>query len=122
MESKKVLKSKQIMETKKALEAFSALSLESRLDIFRLLIKAGANGALAGEISEQLGVLQNTLSTNLNILVNAGLVHRARQGRSVRYTAEFDGIRALLGFLLQDCCGGKPELCSPIIAEIICAC
>ena len=102
------------METNQALSAFAALSQQTRLDVFRLLVRAGVDGALAGEISEQLDVLQNTLSTNLNILVGAGLVRRQRQGRSVRYFADFDGVRGLLGFLMQDCCGGRSELCEPL--------
>lgn len=110
------------MESNKAMAAFAALSQQTRLDVFRLLIKAGADGLVAGQISTQLDVLQNTLSTNLNILVNAGLVRRAREGRTVRYFADFAGMRDLLGFLLEDCCGGAPELCESVIAQIACDC
>lgn len=110
------------METNRAIAAFAALSQQTRLDVFRLLIKAGTNGLAAGQISTQLDVLQNTLSTNLNILVNAGLVRRAREGRSVRYFADFGGMRDLLGFLLEDCCGGAPELCESVITQITCDC
>ena len=102
--------------------AFAALSQQTRLDVVRLLIKAGTDGLTAGQISTQLDVLQNTLSTNLNILVNAGLVRRVREGRSVRYFADFAGMRDLLGFLLEDCCGGTPDLCEPLIAQITCDC
>lgn len=110
------------MESKKAMSAFAALSQQTRLDVFRLLIKAGADGLLAGQISTRLDVLQNSLSTNLNILANAGLVRRTREGRSVRYFADFAGMRELLGFLLEDCCGGAPELCDSLIAQIKCDC
>ncbi len=110
------------MDSTNATTAFAALSQPTRLDVFRLLIKAGSEGLPAGQISKQLGILQNTLSTNLNILVNAGLVNRTRQGRSILYFANFDGIRGLLGFLMQDCCGGRPELCESVIAEIACDC
>lgn len=100
--------------------AFAALSQPTRLDVFRLLVRAGAPGLAAGEIGETLGVRQNTMSANLAVLLNAGLVRNRREGRSVRYFADFDGIRGLLAFLMEDCCGGHPELCQPVIDEIAC--
>ena len=110
------------MDSPQAIAAFAALSQPTRLDTFRLLVAAGAEGLAAGQISEHLEVRQNTLSTNLNILVHGGLVRRERQGRSIRYYADFDGLRALLAFLMQDCCGGSPALCEPVIAELACPC
>lgn len=110
------------MEKHRALAAFSALGQDTRLDVFRLLVKAGPRGMLAGEIGAALDVRQNTLSANLAILLNAGLVRNAREGRGIRYFADMDGTRALLGFLVEDCCGGRPELCRPLIDEIACAC
>lgn len=110
------------MESNQAISSFSALSQQTRLDVFRLLIKAGANGLLAGELGEQLDVRQNTMSANLTVLLNAGLVRNERHGRTIRYFANFDAVRGLLGFLMEDCCGGRPELCQPIIDEIACAC
>ena len=107
-------------DTNDALLAFSALSQQTRLDVFRLLITAGVDGLAAGDISEQLDVRQNTLSTNLNIMVNAGLVSRTRQGRSIRYFANFASLRGLLRYLMQDCCGGQPTQCEPLIAELAC--
>lgn len=109
------------MEKKKALSAFSALSQETRLDAFRLLIKAGDTGMLSGEIGDALGQKPNTISTNLAILLNAALIRNKREGRSVRYFADFAGIGAMLGFLMEECCGGKPALCQPVIDEIACA-
>jgi DNA-binding transcriptional ArsR family regulator len=103
-----------------ALGALSALSQETRLDVFRLLVRAGSHGLLAGEISDQLGVRQNTMSTNLSILHQAGLVKNIREGRTIRYYTDMDGMRGLLGFLMQDCCGGRPELCQSVINEIAC--
>jgi ArsR family transcriptional regulator len=70
------------MNQQQALEAFSALSQETRLAVFRLLVTAGPDGLASGEIGEQLGVRQNTMSTNLGILLKAGLVRRVRDGRS----------------------------------------
>lgn len=110
------------MEKNRALTAMAALSQETRLDVFRLLVRAGADGLLAGEISDRLGVRQNTMSANLSVLLNAGLVRNARQGRAIRYFADMEHMRGLLSFLLEDCCGGRPELCQPILAELACPC
>lgn len=108
------------MEKINALTAFSALSQETRLDVFRMLIEAGDAGLQAGEIATRLDVRQNTLSANLSVLLNAGLVHNQREGRAIRYFANTDGLRGLLGFLLKDCCGGRPDLCEPLIDTLTC--
>ncbi|GAA6166045.1 helix-turn-helix domain-containing protein [Pelagimonas sp. KU-00592-HH] len=110
------------MDKTNALSAFSALSQPTRLDVFRLLIEAGDAGMLAGEIAEALDVRQNTMSANLSVLLGAGLVRNTREGRAIRYFADTDGLRGLLGFLLQDCCGGRPDLCQPLIEDIACSC
>lgn len=103
-----------------ALSAFAALSQPTRLDVFRLLIKAGSHGLLAGEISEVLDIRQNTMSAHLTILVQAGLLKNRREGRTIRYHADHKGLRGLLAFLMEDCCGGNPELCKPILDELAC--
>lgn len=105
------------MDKDRATSAFFALSQPTRLDTFRVLVRAGLHGLLAGELSERLGVLQNTMSTNLSVLLNAGLVLKAREGRNIRYTANTDGIRDLVAFLMEDCCQGRPEICTPLIAS-----
>ncbi|WP_116134633.1 helix-turn-helix transcriptional regulator [Tropicimonas sp. IMCC34043] len=110
------------MDRKNALSAFAALSQSTRLDVFRLLIKAGETGMAAGDISDTLDVRQNTMSANLSILTQAGLIRFERQGRSIRYFADMDGMRGLLAFLMEDCCGGRPEICQPVIKELGCAC
>lgn len=110
------------MEKINALSALSALGQETRLDVFRLLVSAGPEGMLAGEIADALGARQNTMSTNLSILFQSGLVRSIREGRAIRYFADMDGMRALLGFLMQDCCGGRPELCQPVLADLTCSC
>ncbi|WP_050525344.1 ArsR/SmtB family transcription factor [Pseudorhodobacter aquimaris] len=110
------------MDKTYALDAFAALSQTTRLDVFRLLIKAGEQGMSAGEIGDVLNVRQNTMSANLSILARSGLVRNEREGRSIRYFAHMDGVRGLLAFLMEDCCGGRPELCQPVINEIACAC
>lgn len=103
------------MDKSTATSAFFALSQETRLDIFRMLVQAGTHGRLPGDIAQTLGVRQNTLSNNLTILLNAGLVRREREGRNIRYSANTDGIRDLLSFLLEGCCQARPEICNPLI-------
>ena len=110
------------MEMNSALAAFAALGQQTRLDVFRLLIRTGSDGMAAGEIGDALGVRRNTLSANLSVLLNAGLVRNERQGRSIRYFADMDGLRGLLVFLPEDCCAGRPELCQPLVDEIADAC
>jgi DNA-binding transcriptional ArsR family regulator len=102
------------MEKPDAISALSALSHESRLDIFRLLVRAGADGMAAGEIARATGALQNTLSANLAILSRSGLVASRRDGRSIIYSAAYGQMRDLLAFLMEDCCAGRPEICTPL--------
>lgn len=109
------------MDRSTALAAFAALSQPTRLDTFRLLIRAGGEGMGAGEIATALDVRQNTLSANLTVLLNAGLVTNRREGRAIRYFADMGGMRGLLAFLMEECCGGTPEICQPILDEIACA-
>jgi ArsR family transcriptional regulator, arsenate/arsenite/antimonite-responsive transcriptional repressor len=109
------------MDNKRTLEALSALSQSTRLDVFRLLVKAGPGGLCAGEIAERLAVRQNTMSTNLGVLARAGLVRSEREGRSIRYAADLDGMRGLLAYLMEDCCGGRPETCAPLLKQLMCA-
>lgn len=110
------------MDKYNALIAFAALSQATRLDVFRILIQAGGSGMAAGDISDTLGVRQNTMSANLAILARSGLIRSAREGRSIRYFADMEGMRGLLAFLMEDCCGGRPELCQPVIKQLACAC
>lgn len=109
------------MDRIQALDALAALSQDMRLDVFRLLVRVGPGGLCAGDIAERLGVRQNTLSTNLGVLTRAGLLRSEREGRSIRYFADLGGMRRLLGFLLEDCCGGRPEACQPLLEELVCA-
>jgi DNA-binding transcriptional ArsR family regulator len=102
------------MQLPTAVEALSALAHGHRLTVFRLLVRAGANGLPAGEIAREVGVLPNTLSTHLTILGHAGLVISRREGRSIIYSADYDGMRGLLAFLIADCCAGRPEICAPL--------
>ncbi len=104
------------MESKQALNALDALSHETRLQVFRLLVTAGPEGRSAGAIAEALDVLPNTLSAHLACLTRAGLVTPARSGRTIRYSADYAGMRDLIAFLVRDCCQGTPEICGPLIA------
>ena len=104
------------METPDAITSLSALAHEGRMEVFRLLVRAGPEGLAAGEIAQSTGALANTLSTNLGILNRAGLVASRRDGRSIIYTAAFGRMRELLAFLMEDCCAGKPEVCAPLAA------
>ena len=100
------------METSDAVTALAALAQDSRLDAFRLLVQASPQGLPAGEIAAALGVPPNTLSFHFDRLRFAGLVSVRRNGRSMIYSANFSAMTALVGFLTQNCCGGK-ESCGP---------
>lgn len=102
------------MESSLALTAFAALSQDMRLEALRHLVAAEPDGLTAGEIAAALDVRPNTLSTNLGVLSQANLVRSQREGRQIRYFARLDTIRALIGFLTDDCCGGNPAVCAPL--------
>lgn len=106
------------MQTSSAVSALSALAHPGRLEIFRLLVRAGHDGMAAGEIARATGSLANTLSTNLNVLAGADLVASRRDGRSIIYSAAYGRMGELLAFLMEDCCGGKPEICAPLAAIV----
>ena len=97
--------------------ALGALAQETRLDIFRLLVQRGPEGMPAGEISQRLGQPSPTLSFHLNQLRFAGLVTSRRESRSIIYSANFKAMSELLGYLTENCCGGRPELCAPDAAS-----
>ncbi len=104
------------MKKELALDALAALGQETRLDVFRLLVKAGKEGMPAGAISDALDVRPNTLSTHLGVLSRSGLVNAERDGRSILYRADLAAMGDLVTYLLQDCCGGQPELCAPVLS------
>ena len=110
------------MDISSAINSFSALSQETRLDVFRLMVKAGSKGMLAGDIADELSIKQNTMSANLSVLTQAGLLKKEREGRNIRYFADFNGLAQLLTFLMEDCCGGQPEMCKPFIEKILKCC
>jgi DNA-binding transcriptional ArsR family regulator len=99
------------MSAPHALAALAALGQPTRLGIFQLLMGAEPDGLAAGTIAEKIGCPHNTLSSHLSVLARSGLVRGARQGRSIIYRADVESIRRLVGYLVNDCCGGHPELC-----------
>lgn len=104
------------MEQVDAVKALAALANESRLSVFRLLVKCGPDGMPAGDIARSVGISTTALSFHLKELTHAGLIRSWRDGRFVRYSIEVDAIRRLLVFLSEDCCNGNPEICSPAFA------
>ncbi len=111
------------MEPELATKRLSAIAHEARLEVFRLLVKAGPKGVAAGDIARKLDVAANTMSAQLLVLSNAGLIHARREGRSIIYAINFDAVRDLLVFLTADCCGGRAEMCAPLadIAQRCCS-
>ena len=101
---------------------FGALSQETRLGVFRLLVRGGPEGMAAGEIARAFEIPHNTLSTHLAVLSNAGLLQSRRESRSIIYSVDFDGTRNLLTFLMQDCCQGQPDFCAPVLDSLMAGC
>ncbi|WGD53211.1 metalloregulator ArsR/SmtB family transcription factor [Bradyrhizobium sp. CB1650] len=105
-----------------AISALAALAQPTRLAIFRLLIKHEPVGITAGVIADTIGAPHNTLSTHLAILVRAGLLHSTREGRTIIYRSNVEGMRVLIGFLVSECCDGHPELCNLVVEDASRAC
>ena len=103
-----------------AVDALGALAHETRLSVFRMLVKAGHDGMIAGAIAENCGVPPSTMSHHLSTLERAGLVQSERESRLIHYRADFAAMRRLLTFLMQDCCQGAPEMCGDLMAGIVC--
>jgi len=95
------------MESKHAVMALSALAQESRLQVYRLLVQAGPEGLAASEIADRVGIPANTLSFHLKTLSHAELVLSRPRGRFIYYSANYDRMNVLLGFLTENCCGGQ---------------
>lgn len=110
------------MDINEAVDALGGLAQESRLRVFRLLIRAGTEGIAAGEIAKAVGIPKNTLSSHLGILTRAKLIQARKEGRSIIYAVDFEGTRSLLSFLVEDCCQGDPSVCGPLIETTLAAC
>jgi ArsR family transcriptional regulator, arsenate/arsenite/antimonite-responsive transcriptional repressor len=109
------------MKASQALGAFAALSQETRLGIVRLLVREGPDGLSAGDIADAAKVSASNVSFHLKELERAGLIDARREARSIIYSADYETLRNLIGFLMKDCCGGRPEICAPVLADPCCA-
>jgi ArsR family transcriptional regulator len=106
------------MESEDAILALAALAQPTRLDVFRLLVKHEPEGLAAGDIARALAVPQNTMSAHLSILSRAGLVSAQRFSRSIVYRADLERFQGVMLYMLKDCCGGRPEICAPVIESL----
>lgn len=109
------------MEERQALIAFGAISQETRLRIVRLLVKAGPEGMPAGAVADAVEVSPSNVSFHLKELERAGLVAARRDSRSIVYRSEYGTLGGLIRFLMEDCCGGRPEICEPARAVASCS-
>ncbi|MCK1708103.1 MULTISPECIES: metalloregulator ArsR/SmtB family transcription factor [unclassified Bradyrhizobium] len=110
------------METEEAVLALAALSQPTRLEAFRTLVRHEPDGVAAGDLARQLEVPANTLSAHLSILTRARLVTSERQSRSIVYRANLAEFRDVAVFLLRDCCGGRPDVCEPVVESLQACC
>ncbi|HET6839264.1 MAG TPA: helix-turn-helix transcriptional regulator [Bradyrhizobium sp.] len=110
------------MESEDAILALAALAQSTRLEVFRLLVKREPEGCAAGDIAAALAVPQNTMSSHLSILSRAKLVSAQRISRSIVYRADLKRFQAVVLFMLRDCCGGRPEICAPLIENLTPCC
>lgn len=110
------------MDIRSAIEALNALSHETRLQAYRLLVRAGTEGLPAGEVADALAARQNTMSSHLKQLLQAGLIDAERDGRSIIYHANYDTIRELILFLVEDCCAGNDAVCKPVVVSLKSSC
>ncbi|MGF9761898.1 metalloregulator ArsR/SmtB family transcription factor [Microvirga sp. 0TCS3.31] len=110
------------MESESIILALAALAQPTRLDVFRLLVSHEPDGLPAGDIARELAVPHNTMSSHLGILSRAGLVHSERRSRSIIYRADLARLRDVVTFLLQDCCGGHPDVCAPLLDTLTPCC
>ncbi|MBI4365250.1 MAG: helix-turn-helix transcriptional regulator [Deltaproteobacteria bacterium] len=105
------------MDAKKSQAALAALAQPTRLKAFRKLVAAHPDGLPAGDIAAFCKVPHNTMSTHLASLMRGGLIAVTREGRVMNYRANLDGFRGLIDFMLRDCCGGRPEICAPVVND-----
>ncbi|MEZ0214296.1 MAG: ArsR/SmtB family transcription factor [Xanthobacteraceae bacterium] len=110
------------MDNETAIAAFAALAQPTRLDVFKMLVAFEPVGLAAGEVARRLEVPHNTMSTHLAVLARAGLIVAERRSRSIIYRARLGTVSALAGFLVQDCCAGRAEVCAPLIARLTPCC
>lgn len=102
------------MKIGSAVEALAALAQESRLEVFRLLVRMGQEGLAAGALGERLGITPATLSFHLKVLAHAKLVKSRTEGRFVIYSANFAEMDNLIAYLTEHCCAGDATQCAPV--------
>lgn len=105
-----------------SVQKLSAIAHEGRLSLLRALIQAGPKGKAAGALASAGNIGATTASAQLLVLANAGLVQSTRQGRQVIYHANYSALEGLLGFLLEDCCCGRSEICAPVAVRLEACC
>lgn len=110
------------METEEAVLALAALSQQTRLEAFQTLVRHEPDGVAAGDLARLLEVPSNTLSAHLSILTRARLVSSERRSRSIVYRANLGEFRDVAIFLLRDCCGGRPDVCEPVVETLRSCC
>ncbi len=101
-------------EESKVIDILAALAQPTRLRAFRVLVEAGPNGVTAGALAQATGTPASTLSSHLTKLEHAGLVRSRRASRNIFYAVKIDAVRGFLSYLVEDCCGGRPELCGDL--------
>ena len=104
------------MKAVQAIDALGALAQEHRLQLFRLLIQAGADGMAAGDLARSIGVPNSSLSFHLGQLQRSGLIEQRRAGRSLIYSADYRAMDRLVTYLMENCCGGIG--CAPASATL----
>jgi ArsR family transcriptional regulator len=110
------------MESEGTILVLAALAQPTRLEAFRLLVRHEPEGLAAGDIARALAVPQNTMSSHLSVLSRAGLISAQRFSRSIVYRAELSRLRAVMLFVLRDCCDGRPEICAPLVEDLTPSC
>lgn len=112
------MKLKSTRQSRAAVAQLAAIAHEGRLALLRRLIQAGPDGVGAGDLARFAGVNAPTASAQLLVLRNAGLIESERHGRQMTYRANFRAMSGLLGYLMQDCCGGERSICEPLAEQL----
>jgi len=110
------------MDNTDVILALAALAQPTRLETFKRLVRHEPDGIQSGELARLMEVPHNTMSSHLAILSRAGLIFGERQSRTITYRADLECFRAVALYLLKDCCGGRPDVCAPLIADLTPCC
>jgi DNA-binding transcriptional ArsR family regulator len=110
------------MDNNTVILALAALAQPTRIETFKLLVQHEPDGIQSGELARLLEVPHNTMSSHLAVLTRAGLVRGERQSRTITYRADLARFREVTLYLLKDCCGGRSDVCAPLIADLTPCC